>query len=261
MATRSIWNGTIRCGKLALKVKLHSAVEDRTVRFHLLHDQDKQRVRQRLVHPDTGEEISQDEVRRGFQIEPGVFVVLEENELAELEPQSSKDIEISRFVPFEARNFPWYERPYYVAPDGDNDDYFALAASLAKSGREGIAHWVMRNRSYVGSLRPSDGHLMLIAMRHAGEVVDVSKLEAPDGPALTAKELAMAEQLVSMLEEKFDPAAFRDEYRERLEKLIEAKSHRKVYRFEKPAPKRRTEDLERALAASLSRIKKERKSA
>ena len=134
MATRSIWNGTIRCGKLALKVKLHSAVEDRTVRFHLLHDQDKQRVRQRLVNPDTGEEISQDEVRRGFQVEPGVFVVLEEADLAKLEPESSKEIEILRFVPFESRNFPWYERPYYVAPDGDADDYFALVASLEKSG-------------------------------------------------------------------------------------------------------------------------------
>ena len=81
------------------------------------------------------------------------------------------------------------------------------------------------------------------------------------GPALTTKELAMAEQLVAMLEEDYDPAAFHDEYRERLEKLIEAKTRGKVYRFERPSPARRTADLERALAASLTRIKKERKSA
>jgi DNA end-binding protein Ku len=242
-------------------VKLLSAVEDRTVRFHLLHDRDGQRVRQRLVNPESEYEVSQAEIRKAYEVEPGVFIVVEEEELAKLEPEPSKDIEITRFVPYQQSTYAWYERPYYLAPDGDTQDYFALADALAQSGREGIARWVMRKRHCAGALRADDGYLMLVAMRHADEVVDASALRPPSGPALTAKELDMAEQIVSMLEDEYDPKAFRDDYRERLERLIEAKTHHKVYRFERPSPRRRSEDLDRALAASLTRIKKERKSA
>ena len=261
MPQRSIWNGNIRLGRVVLPVKLLSAVEDRTVRFHLLHDRDGQRVRQRLVNPENDDEVAQEAIRKGYEVEPGVFVVLDESELAKLEPPPSKDIEITRFVPYQQSTYAWYERPYYLAPDGGDADYFALAQALSESGREGIARWVMRKRSYVGALRADGGYLMLIALRHAGEVVDASALPAPSGPALTAKELAMAEQIVGMLEEEFDPASFRDDYREPLLKLIEAKTRGKVYRFERASSRPRSENLERALAASLTRIKKERKSA
>jgi DNA end-binding protein Ku len=139
--------------------------------------------------------------------------------------------------------------------------YFAFAEALQRAGREGVARWVMRKRSYVGALRVEDGYLMLVALRHASEVVDASELPSPAGPPPSAKEVAMAEQLVAMLEDEYDPSAFRDEYRERLLALIASKNSGKVYRFERPAPKRRTEDLTRALAASLTKMKNERKSA
>lgn len=261
MAARSIWNGTIRFAGVALPVKLHAAVEDQTVRFHLLHDRDKQRVRQRLVDPAGGEEVPREAIRRGFEIESGVFVVIDDDELAKLEPEPSKEIEITRFVPLQQSLYAWYERPYYLSPDGNEREYFALAEALARAGREGVARWVMRKRHYVGALREEGGYLMLVALRHAGEVVSASELPAPAGPAPSAKEVAMAEQLVSMLEEDYEPAMFHDEYRKRLEDLIEAKSKGKLYKFERPAPRRRTEDLERALSASLTKVRKERRSA
>jgi len=261
MAARSMWNGTIRVGSLALPVKLHAAVEERTIRFHLLHDRDKQRVRQKLVDPEEQREVQDDEIRRGYEIEPGVYVVLDDADLAKLDPEPSKDVEITRFVPISTRHYPWYERPYYLSPDGRAGDYFALHDALAASAREGVARWVMRKRHYVGALRADGGYLMLVAMRHAGEVIDARSLPAPEGPALTAKELKMAEQLVAMLEDDYDPAAFEDEYRKKLGALIEAKSHGKLYRFERPARKRREETLEGALTASLNKLRKERKSA
>jgi len=261
MPSRSIWNGSLRFAGVALPVKLHAAVEDRTVRFHLLHDRDKQRVRQRLIDPEKGKEVAREEVRRGYEIESGVFVVLEDAELAQLDPEPSKEIEITRFVPLGQGLYPWYERPYYLSPDGNEREYFALAEALARAEREGVARWVMRKRHYVGALREEGGYLMLVALRHAGEVVDASALPAPSGPAPSAKELAMAEQLVAMLEEEYEPGLFHDEYRKRLEDLIEAKSKGKLYTFERPAAKRRTEDLERALSASLTKARKERKSA
>lgn len=261
MPARSIWNGVIRFGKTTLPVKLLSAVEDRTVRFHLLHDRDKQRVTQRLTHPDNGEEVPQDAIQKGYEVEPGVFVVLDDAELAKLEPPPSKDIEITRFIPLDQSNYGWYERPYYLAPDGDAKRYFAFAEALARAEREGVARWVMRKRDYVGALRAADGYLMLVALRHAGEVVSTAELPSPAGAPLGARELAMAETLIDMLADEYDPSAFHDEYRERLLALIASKQTGKVYRFERPAPKKRTDDLTRALAASLTKMKKERKSA
>ena len=261
MAARSMWNGTLRMGRIALPVKLLAAIEDRAVRFHLLHAKDGQRVTQHLVSADDGKDVPQDEIRKGYEVEAGVFVVIEEGDLAALAPPPSRDIEITRFIPAGGERFAWYERPYYLAPDGDPSGYFALAEALAAGGREGIARWTMRKRSYAGALRAKDGYLMLIALRHAGEIVDVATLPAPAGSPLSVKELAMAGQLVEILEEDYDPAMFRDEYREKLLALIEAKSSGKVFRFEAKQAKRETGDLTNALAASLSRARKERKSA
>jgi len=261
MAARSMWNGTLRMGRIALPVKLLAAIEDRAVRFHLLHAKDGQRVSQHLVTADDGKDVPQSEIRKGYEVEAGVFVVIDDRDLAALEPPPSRDIEITRFVPAGWKRFAWYERPYYLAPDGGAGEYFALVEALAASGREGIARWTMRKRSYAGALRAQDGYLMLIALRHAGEIVDVGTLPAPGGSPLSMKELAMAGQLVGMLEEDYDPAMFRDEYRERLLALIEAKSSGKVFRFEPPKARRETGDLTKALAASLSRARKERKSA
>jgi DNA end-binding protein Ku len=242
-------------------VKLHAAVEDRTIRFHLLHDKDKQRVRQKLVAPEDDREVEDQELRRGYEIEPGVFVLLEASELRELDPEPSRMIEITRFVPMRTGRWPWYERPYYLSPDGDAGAYFALAAALEDEGREGVARWVMRKRHYVGALRADGPYLVLVAMRHAGEVIDAAKLPAPAGPPLSERELKMAEQLVAMLEDTYDPAAFHDEYRKRLTALIEAKTRGKVYRFERSRAKPRVESLERALTASITKIRKERRSA
>jgi DNA end-binding protein Ku len=261
MAARSMWNGRLHVGRISLPVKLVAAIEDRTVRFHLLHAKDGQRVAQHLVTSEEGQDVPEGEIRKGFEIEPGVFVLIEDEDLAALTPPPSRDIEITRFVPSGPESFAWYERPYYLAPDGDPAAYFALAEALAKSGREGIARWTMRKRSYAGALRAEDGYLMLISLRHAGEIVDVATLPAPGGAPLSVKELTMAEQLVAMLEEEYDPASFHDEYREKLLALIQAKSSGKVFRFERPAAKRETDDLTKALAASLSRARKERKSA
>ena len=261
MAARSMWNGTLRCGELAVPVKLHAAVEDKTIRFHLLHDRDKQRVRQKMIDPKKHKEVPDDEIRRGYEVEPGVFVILEDDDLAKLDPEPSKDIEITRFVPVATSRFPWYERPYYLSPQDDGGAYFALAEALSQTGREGIARWVMRKQHYAGALRSEGGYLMLVAMRHAGEVIDTAALPAPEGPALTPKELKMADQLVAMLEDEYDPAAFRDDYRKRLAELIDAKSHGKLFRFERAAPKRSSDTLEHALTASLAKLRKEKKSA
>jgi DNA end-binding protein Ku len=255
MAARAMWKGSLLLGKLRLPVKLYAGVQDRKVHFHLLHDKDHVRVEQRMVDPDTDDAVESREVRKGLETEPGVFVVVEEEELDALAPEASRDIELTRFVPSGGIHHQWYERPYWLGPDGDQEGYFALVAALEKGEREGVARWVMRKRPYVGALRVEDGRLMLIALRHADEVVLPGQLEAPGGKALDAKELTLARQLVDALADHFDPAAYHDTYRRAVEELVEAKAKGKRPKLHRPAAKKAPESLEKALAASLARAR------
>src|SRR6185436_12522235 len=151
MAARSIWAGNLRLGASNLPVKLYSAVQDQSIHFHILEAKSKSRIKQHLVNPDTGHEVPSKDIRKGYEIDRGVFVVLEDEELTSLEPKASRDIEITRFVPAGNVSHLWYERPYYLGPDGKNDDYFAFAETLRKENREGIAHWTMRKKTYAGA--------------------------------------------------------------------------------------------------------------
>ena len=257
---RAIWKGVIRFGTAEVPVKLYAAVRDRSVHFRLLHGRSKAPVKQRMVDPTTGKEVPYEEIWRGFEVEEGVFVMLDEEELAELEPEPSRDIEVTRFLPVGTLDHQWYDRPYHLGPDGSNADYLALVKALEKEGREGIARWTMRKKSYSGALRVEEDHLVLITLRHAEEVIPVSALEAPKGRKPDARELKMARQLVAALEAPFDPTEWRDEYRDRVLELVEAKAEGKVVKFP-DAPKRtEAEDLSASLEASIAAAR-ERKSA
>jgi DNA end-binding protein Ku len=261
-----MWKGVIRCARQQLAVKLHAAVEDTAVHFHLLHAADGVRVEQRIVDPQTGKAVAAGEIRKGLPVGDGVFVVLEPDELKQLAPKATRDIEIETFVPDTAIPAAWFERPYHLSPDGDVEGYYALAAALRQTRHQGIAHWTMRNKHYNGALRAQDDHLVLIALRTRDEVIAAPELAAPKLRAASEKELALAEQLVSTLEGTFDPTAFKSNYRERVREFVEQKARgkrpklRAVHKREAAPP-----SLERALAASLKRARnhtpREKKSA
>ncbi|HSJ24685.1 MAG TPA: Ku protein [Longimicrobiales bacterium] len=261
MAARAMWKGVIRFEDVEVPVKLYSAVQDQAVHFRLLHEKDMEPVKQQMVHPDTGKVVDADEVRRAYQTDDGDLVMLDDEELAELEPEASRDIEVTRFLDTDVITHQWYDRPYYLGPDGDAGAYFALAEALRKKGREGVVRWVMRKKEYVGALRAHGDHLILMTLRRKGEVVPASALKAPGGRALDKREVNMAMQLVSALEEdELDLAAFRDEYRDRVVELVTAKAEGKVVKFPEPPAKQTEESLEKMLAASLKAAKKRRAS-
>jgi DNA end-binding protein Ku len=224
MAARAIWKGVLTLGSTELPVKLYSAVEPRKVSFRLLHKSDREPLKQRMVDPESEEPVEYEETRRGFPTDDGRVVILDSEELEELQPEPSREIELTRFVPLGAVDPHWYDRPYWVGPDGNTDDYFAFAKALEESGRVGIARWVMRKKEYVGGLRAEDGYLMLVTMRHAGEVVSADALQPPGGRKLDARELKMAKQLVDALTGEFEPEQYRDEYAARVMELVEAKA-------------------------------------
>lgn len=261
MAARAIWKGVLKVGSLKVPVKLYSGVVDRTVHFHILDDKHLMRVKQHMVRPDADEEVATEEIQKGYEIEPGRFVVVTDEELEKLQPKPSREIEITEFVPPEAISQQWYERPYYLAPDGDEKAYFALVEALKNRNREGIAHWVMRNKAYVGALRAEGDYLVLVTLRNAEEVISAQDLPKPGGRAPTQKELNMAKQLVALLEGEFNAKDYKDEYRERVMEFIEKKARGKAPRLQAVKSKRKTSSLDSVLEKSLQSLRKEKRAA
>lgn len=258
MAARAIWKGELKLSSTKLPVKLYSAVQDQTVRFHILEQKSKTRVKQHMIEPDSGKEIPNEEIQKGFEVEPGTFVILDEEELAKLEPEASREIEITQFLPPSQIPPEYFDRPYYLGPDGDQAAYFAFAEALKKKEREGVARWVMRKHPYVGAIRSVDDYLMLFTLRNAEEVLSAKDLPKPSGRAPDKKELTMATQLVELLKGEFDPKEYKDEYRERVMDFVEKKAKGHKPRLHLVKSKRKTTALDKALSKSIEALKKKK---
>jgi DNA end-binding protein Ku len=250
VAARAIWKGVIKLGNLSVPVKLYSAVQDRDVHFSLLDKKQHAPVEQRMVKPDSDEAVEYAQIRKGYLSE-GSYVMLEREELEQLAPKASREIEISRFVATDELGPEWFVRPYYLGPDGSQDSYFALQRALLEEEREGIAHWVMRGVEYRGVLRAQGQHLVLVTLRHPDEVIATDEIQLPSGRAHNDKEAQMAEQLVLAFADEFDPAQYRNEHRDRLMELVEAKASGKRPRLKPVHEKRAAPNLADALRKSL----------
>ncbi|PRQ09897.1 non-homologous end joining protein Ku [Enhygromyxa salina] len=256
---RSIFNGRLTIDDLVIPIKLYSAVEPRPVSFRLLHASDQVPVQQRMVHPTTGEPVPPEATQRAIPTPEGM-VVLHDAELAELEPESSDVFEILRFVEPTQLNHQWYVRPYYLGP-GDPahaDSYFALARALAAEAKQGIVRWTMRKKHYRGALRAAGDYLSLITLRSTAEVVATESLPELAWPSPTPQELAMARQLVELLEGELDLDQFHDRYAEQVITLANAKAAGlpTTQTPGKPAPAS-APSLADALAASIARLQEQ----
>ena len=251
-----MWKGTIRLGRVQIPVKLFSAASDERVHFRLLHAPDQEPVEQRLLHPETEESVERATTQLGYQVAAGTFVVLSQRELAELEPAESRDIEVLRFVPRGAIGPEWYVRPYYLGPDGDGESYSALVQALSAEEEVGIVRWVMRKHAYVGALRSEGEHLSLATLRHSDEIIPARQIAPEHSREPDAKERAMAEQLLGVFAGEFDPSAYHDEYRDRVQAFAEAKARGKRPKLHKVEPHHPSEgSLASVLAKSLERAR------
>lgn len=255
---RAMWKAVLRTGDEALPVKMYAAVEERRVPFRLLHAADFVRVTQQLVHPESGEVVPSSEVRKGFPVEPGVFVALSPSELEALSPPPSREITVTQFVPDDAIAPHWFDRPYYLGPDGLAPRYAALASALAGSERKGLASWVMRGHHYTGALYALDGCLCLSTLHSRDEVLDAPTGETRRAPVGDARERQLAEQLVDALQAELDLTQFHDQHRVRVLALIEAKARGQRVPKRTKAAKHATlgARLEAELRASVSRLQR-----
>ena len=255
MSARAIWKGRLVLGRQEVPVKMYSAIEDRAVHFHLLHDKDLTPVEQRIVRKDNGREVPREAQRKAFPLDDERAVILEPDELETLQPDAERAIRLLRFVPRDALGDAWFDRPYLLGPDDDDGAYFALAQAVDEKGRVGIARWVMREKRYLGALSVSDGYLRMTTLRRADQVLDVPAIRPDKARTPSQAEVKLAEQLVDTISGAFEPEQWQNEYRERLAKLIEAKAKGAKLRLVKPQPKEATGDLAESLRASLAATK------
>jgi DNA end-binding protein Ku len=246
-----MWKAELAIGEVTVPVKLYAAVQDAQVHFRLLHAKDLVPVEQRMVDPVEDQRVEKEQIQRGIQVAEGTFVVLTDADREQVEPKPSRRIEVEQLVDASLLDFRWFERPYYLGPDGDDEGYFALAQALEDHGRLGIARWVMRKKHYRGALGARGGYLTLETLRAAEELLRIERIVPPENRAPDQRELKMAEQLISMLEGPFEPDAYKDEYRERVLSLVEAKAKGRVVRLAKAVPREREGSLLETLQASV----------
>jgi DNA end-binding protein Ku len=266
-AMRAMWKGTIELQGREIPVKLYAAVEDSAVHFHLLHARDERRVELRIVDPTSGETVPPDTIRRGYPLHPSEFVILNEQELEGLEPAPSRRITVESALPAGAIPPAYFDRPYFLGPDdGDSETYFALAEALRRRGRQCLVRFVMRGHLYRASIRSNGDYLSLITLRTRDQVLAAPAVESTPRREATKRELALAELLVATLQDDFDPALLRSQYRDRVRELVQSRAQGKPTTLRRlPERKASATSLESALKASLARAtpaaQKERKSA
>jgi DNA end-binding protein Ku len=212
------------------------------------------------VSADTGEDVPDENIVKGYEISKGRYVVVDPDELEPFIPSVTKSIELEEFVDLADIDPVYFDSQYIVAPDKTPKPYLLLARAMEQAGKVAIGRFVMRNKQYVAVLRPVDGKLMMSTMVFADEVVPMSavdELDELDEVHVSDKEVLMAEALVASLSAAFEPKKYRDNYREQVLDLIERKAAGE--QFETPAaeaaPAPQVIDLMAALEASVKAAK------
>jgi DNA end-binding protein Ku len=258
---RAIWSGSISFGLVSVPVKAFSAVRDHSVHFNQLEKKTGARINYKKVSDKTGKEVTADDIESGYEIASGKYVVVEDEELEKLRPRTSRTIDIADFVNLSEIDPIYYERTYWLGPDGEAAErpYRLLRAAMEEEAKAGIGTVVMRKKQYLAAIRPLDGALAMSTMRFADEVVPQEDIDALPGKGAKPepKELKLASQIIGSLATDWDPQRYHDTYTEELKSLIEAKAKGKEIVIEEEAPaESNVLDLMQALEASLEAARK-----
>jgi len=257
MAGATIWKGSIHFGDTDVPVKLHTAVKEERIQFHLLHKRDRVRLRQQMVCAYEKHPVPAEEQSKGFEVEEGKYIIVDPEELEQTAPESSRMIEVHEFVKTAQIDPIFHDRVYYLEPDITNiqgKGYSALVGALKEMDVAGICTWTMRKRSYIGALQARGKILRLNTLRYADEVIPIESLELQD-VSLSEKELKIGSLLIDQLTAPFEPQKFGNEHQKKLQEMIEKKARgEKIVVL---APRRlkptKSDDLLQVLEASLKK--------
>jgi DNA end-binding protein Ku len=255
VAGRTIWKGSIHFGDTDVPVKLHGAVKENRMQFHLLHRGDRVKLLQQMICAYEQVPVPPDEQAKGFPLEESRYILVDPAELEQTEPESSRMIEVHEFVKIVRIDPIFLERVYYLEPDTLVKGYMALARALEEMGAAGICTWSMRKRSYLGALQARGNLLRLNTLRYADEVIPAASLQLQKF-SLSEKELAIGSELINHLTVPFEPQKFENEHQRKLQDLIDRKARGEKIAILRPRPMKRTtpDKLLQALEASLKQV-------
>ena len=225
---RSIWKGAISFGLINVPVTLYAAERTQELRFNQLDRRTMSRVREKRVDEASGQEVPYEEIVKGFDTGGGQYVVLTDDDIKRANPKATQTVNIIGFVNADEIDLSYFVKPFYLAPIGSGKKGYALLrAVLRESGRVAIAKVVIRTREHLCAVIARNDVLVLETLRYAYELRDTSELDLPGDDltelGLTPPEITMAEQLIEAMVTPWDPAAYKDDYRDDLLRVIAEK--------------------------------------
>ena len=248
---RAIWSGAISFGLVNVPVRMYSAIDEKDVHFHLLHENDDSRIGYEKVCKAEEKPVPDDEIVKAYEVEDGEYVYVTDEDLEAAEGETYRTIDLEDFVAYDEIDPIYFEKTYYLGPaDGAERVYALLLRAMEQSGLCGIGKYVMREKQHLGCLRIRDGVIALERMYFADEIRSTDELKV-EKASVGKRELEMAAELIHRFTGPFKPEKYEDTYRLRLLDLIEAKREGKAVHVE---PRREDEgpaDLMEALRASV----------
>lgn len=261
MAPRAIWSGSISFGLVNVPVKLFSAVHQLDIHFNQLEESTGAHIKQKRVSEKTGKEVAYEDIVKGYEISKGNYVTITSDELDSVAPRATRTVDIEDFVAMAEIDPIYFEKTYYLSPDGEGaaKAYGLLLKGMEATEKIAIGRFVMRTKEYLCAIRPYDGVLVLETMLFPDEVVAKSDIPGiPDRKAKVAdKELKIAVSLIESLSTAFKPAAYKDTYRAQVLAMIKKKAAGKEIVLPEAAEETaEIVDLLAALEASVEAAKK-----
>jgi DNA end-binding protein Ku len=247
---------------IAIPIKLFNAVRHKGVSLNQLDERTMSRIRYRKVSDESGEEVPDEHIVKGYEVSKGRYVLVDPDDLEPFIPAATRTIELEEFVELDEIDPIYYENAYYVTPDSNPKPYVLLARAMEEAGKVAIGRFVMRNKQYTAAIRATEGRLMMSTLAYADEVIlpdTIDELGGLDAVDVSAREVQMAEALVDSLTDEFAPDKYHDDYREQVLDLIAKKAAGEEFEVpEVAAEKPKIVDLMAALEASVEAAKSAR---
>jgi DNA end-binding protein Ku len=252
----ALWRGFLRLSLVSCPVTMSPATTERgRIRLNQLNRKTGNRLRQRMVDELTGEEVEREDIVKGYQVDKGKYVTIEDEEIDKIQIESTQTIDLETFVDAEGIDRLYLDKPYYLVPDGPVgvETFRVIAEAMREKKKVAIGRVVIASREHQVVIEPQDGAMLMTTLRAAGEVRRPEAAAAGDARTPPADAVGLAEMLIDQRAGTFDPDSFRDRYQEALRELVEAKAQGSpvaAKRLAQPAP---VIDLMEALKRSLAK--------
>src|SRR5215471_4248490 len=257
MAARPTWKGFLKISLVNIPIRVFPATDSAaTISFNQLHGECQTRIQQKRWCPTCEREVPLSEIVKGYEFEKGRYVVMDEEDLSKVRPESTRVIDLVQFTPVESIDPIYVERPYYLAPDGQMAQEAFAVMREGMQGKAGIGKLALYGREYLVAVQPKDKGLVMYTMRRANEIRSMDAIDELEGVPTKVKpdEIKLAKQVIENFEGRFELAEYKDAYQEELQRIIDAKiAGEEVVATEEQTPPK-VVNLMDALRQSLDRV-------